>query len=453
MSRRELINRCCLLAIAVALAGPLRAEVSAHDPSLPDQEARRQEQLETERLGFLAARAQRPAEENSPSAREEASPLLADGAAATLDASSKLRGGLAKKTPDAAGPSSLEFWFTGPMPPWILLVGLLLGLSFLTAAWVLHLRSGGARAESRSASARVEASAQRATAANQALAQRILSRLANPTEEAQRRAPLPLARPEAVAPTPRTATYERSARAELPRRFARFTTIDEEPAIAEQEALGAPASEAIERVAARTHDAVPSAAVPLASYASEYAPEDLYEEPLEELYETCRSFTRSAHVLGGARAEVMPPIRVLSSSVLVDVPIPTRVERERAETAARRSARAEAPSREELARKRLACAAGENLLERSTLELLTNVDRLAGRVEQLTDAVRSAPKLSPAPAPSPRTRRSSWVRGPTRTSRSLPATAPCTRSRSSRGSPRSARASEAPIRSVPPRAS
>ena len=32
-----------------------------------------------------------------------------------------------------------------------------------------------------------------------------------------------------------------------------------------------------------------------------------------------------------------------------------------------------------------------SVLERSTLELLTNVDRLAGRVEQLTDAIRSAP--------------------------------------------------------------
>jgi len=401
------------LAIAIALAGPVRAGVESYDPSLPDREARRHEQLETERLGFLAARAQRPAEESAPAARSDENPLLADGSNAAIDASSKLRGGLAKKAPDAAGPSSLEFWFTGPMPPWILLVGLLMGLSFLTAAWVLHLRSGGKKAETRSAGERVQASAQRASEANQALAQRLLARLSTPAVEAQRRSPLASARPEPVAAAPR---------AELPRRFARFTTIDEAPAPTEQElpailganstvtanepdyvtgraadyaTAGAASSEPIHDP---TYESTPIPAPRHAVPVAEYEPVGLYAEEFGEAYDDFiePSIEEPAYI--ESEPEVVPPIRVLSSSVLSHgVPVPPRAERERAELAAPLPTSAALRSEEDRRRPKLARRV--SLLERSTLELLTNVDRLAGKVEQLTDAVRNAPPAKPTLKP------------------------------------------------------
>lgn len=176
---------------------------------LPSAEERLLEQIQTEKLGFRRAAATRAGEGGG------------NGLASSLPG--------AAANPDASAPdlslSSLDFWLGGTVPRWILLSGLLLGLSFLTASLALYLRGRRSKAKARSASVRAD----------------VAPKIAAPSVSSETDARVLAAREQAArADLERRALQERETRfAEArpasdgvdlpPRRFARYATLDEEP--------------------------------------------------------------------------------------------------------------------------------------------------------------------------------------------------------------------------------
>ncbi|MCC7142719.1 MAG: hypothetical protein IT349_11525 [Candidatus Eisenbacteria bacterium] len=190
---------------ASAVAGELSS-------MLPSAQERLLEQIQTEKLGFRRA-VLSPSREGAGNGL--ASSLAGDAAAAGAGA------------PDLSL-SSIDFWLGGTVPRWILLSGLLLGLSFLTASLALYLRGRRSKARARSAAGdadvapKISAVSESAQTDPRVVAARVEAARADLERRAAvaREAVVPAARPMGDG-------------VDLPpRRFARYATLDEDRAYA-----------------------------------------------------------------------------------------------------------------------------------------------------------------------------------------------------------------------------